>query len=350
MSIKWLIIYNAIAGGAGALVGYALSEFTQGADGRWFSVALTCGLVGGTIGAGMNLVAGMNQANAKWPAQRLLPGLIAGGLAGAIGGSFGNLFFRTLGWMLMGAGLGAVEGLYERSPKRLRSGLIGGSVGGLIGGFLFNPVYSLLSILSGAVGRAAAFVVLGACIGAMIGVAKVIFAEAWLTVLDGDRPGRRFVLVAPSVWLGRANHAALPFMGKGEVGVDKEHARIVRLSDGRFTLEDNHSRHGTSVNLTRVLDPVVLKEGDVIRIGANSIQFRERPGRRPKLDVTPVTPPAPAPARPTPAPAATTSTRPEVTAPSKPARPLPRGMSLCPKCQRPVPGTRPYCVVCKLSF
>ncbi len=28
----------------------------------------------------------------------------------------------------------------------------------------------------------------------------------------------------------------------------------------------------------------------------------------------------------------------------------PTGMSACPKCNRPVPGTRPYCVFCKISF
>jgi predicted lipid-binding transport protein (Tim44 family) len=43
---------------------------------------------------------------------------------------------------------------------------------------------------------------------------------------------------------------------------------------------------------------------------------------------------------------------------AKPARPTvtnaakrqPTGMTPCPKCKRPVPGTRPYCVFCKISF
>ena len=104
-------------------------------------------LVGGAIGAGLNLVAGM--ANAQWKQQvkRVVPGFLAGGLGGAIGGFVGDILFTSLppaaprlGWMIMGAGIGVVEGLYERSPAKLRNGLIGGAVGGLIGGFLFDPI------------------------------------------------------------------------------------------------------------------------------------------------------------------------------------------------------------------
>lgn len=46
-----------------------------------------------------------------------------------------------------------------------------------------------------------------------------------------------------------------------------EHARIV-LRDGRWWLEDQHSRNGTLLNEILITEPVILTEGDVIGVGA----------------------------------------------------------------------------------
>ena len=64
-------------------LGYLLS---RGEGGGRLGVALSCAIVGGTIGTGLNLVAGM--ANAQWKQQikRIVPGFLAGGLGGGIGG------------------------------------------------------------------------------------------------------------------------------------------------------------------------------------------------------------------------------------------------------------------------
>ena len=215
MSFKRLILSYTLCGGAWAFAGWAAAEFLQGEAGRWFSVALTCGLVGGALGVGLSLFT--TPGNASWwsRAKRIAPGLITGVLAGAVGGSLGNLFFNTLhwsraiGWTVMGAGLGSADGLYERSPARLKRGLIGGAAGGLAGGLLFNAVASLLSTLPGGAGRATAFVMLGGCVGALIGVARVLFADAWLTVIEGDRPGRRLLLDESCGCSGRAEYAAV---------------------------------------------------------------------------------------------------------------------------------------------
>ena len=114
-----------------------------------------------------------------------------------------------------------------------------------------------------------------------------------------------------------------------------------------FALEDMHSRHGTSINQRRVLNRVLLKHGDLIRIGAHSIRFddrKRRPARgekpnRPLVSREPVGQPQPNPVAQPARPTATNT-----------AKRQPTVMSQCPKCNRPVPGTRPYCVVCKLSF
>jgi len=77
------------------------------------------------------------------------------------------------------------------------------------------------------------------CIGILIGLVKVVFKDAWLTVLDGYRPGRQLILAEARTVLGRAEYAALPFLARGDADVELEHARIVRQPDGRFALEDN---------------------------------------------------------------------------------------------------------------
>ena len=119
----------------------------------------------------------------------------------------------------MGAGIGVVEGLYERSPAKLRNGLIGGGIGGLLGGILFDPIFRLMaSSSSGMSSRATAFVILGMCIGILIGLVKVVFKDAWLTVLDGYRPGRELILSDAQTILGRAEYASLPFMGRNDSG------------------------------------------------------------------------------------------------------------------------------------
>lgn len=341
------IVGPAIACGTAVLVGWTLAEQLKGTSGHWYSVALTCVLVGGSAGVGL-AISGALGLRAQI-ARRVVAGLVVGGFAGVVGGSLGSLlagsspWFRVAGWGVMGAGLGAASGLIARSTIKLGGGMAAGLIGGLIGGLGFHATYVALAPLSVAAGRGSAFVVLGAVIGASIGLARGLFAEAWLTVLDGDHARRRLVLDAPRLVIGRADHAALCLQGPGQQGVDLEHAIIRCIDLNRYELEDNHSRHGTSVNLTRVLDRVDLNDGDVIRIGPNSIRFRNR---RRVLASEPPRPVDRVPAPTTPVErSGTASPRPPVA-----ARPVPRGMSICPKCQRPVPGTRPYCVVCKLSF
>jgi pSer/pThr/pTyr-binding forkhead associated (FHA) protein len=400
MSLKRLIYYSAIIGGWSAFVGWLVSELLLNrgeASGGWLIVALTCAIVGAAIGAGLNLVAGMVNGQWKQQIKRVVPGLIAGGVGGAIGGFLGDVLvgifgvqFRALGWMIMGACIGVVEGLYERSPAKLRNGLIGGGIGGLIGGFLFQPIFNLLASSSaGMSSRATAFVILGMCIGILIGLVKVVFKSAWLTVLDGYRPGRQLILSDAQTVLGRAEYAALPFMARGDNEVELEHARIVRQPDGRFILEDNHSRHGTRINNVRIDGRTILNDGDVIRLGMNTIQFSERHHRSNEVMVTgpaaplkpaaPVTapprPPIPtavsastvAPPRPparaaAPVPKPVTTTTATKPAPPKPvpattpAQPAPAaaatndGSLVCPSCKKSMPKGQRYCIVCDMYF
>ena len=295
----------------------------------------------------------------------------------------------------MGAGIGVVEGLYERSPAKLRNGLIGGAIGGFLGGILFDPISHLMaSSSSGMSSRATAFVILGMCIGILIGLVKVVFKDAWLTVLDGYRPGRQLILSDAETILGRAEYAALPFMSKNDSALELVHAKIVRQPNGRFVLEDNKSKEGTRLNNVRIDGPVVLSDGDVIRVGYNSIKFSERLRKAGEPAMAQAAAPArPAVQAPAPAPdppaagrgdhrqavsrgyrsieqtgshssrfprheAAGTAPKPVTAAPlaatasPRPAAPatVADGSLICPSCKKPVPKGQRYCIVCDMYF
>ena len=151
-----------------------------------------------------------------------------------------------------------------------------GVLGGLLGGLLFAPVSRLGSDLSG---RALAFTLLGIAIGALMGLAQVVLKQAWLTVLDGFRPGRQLILSRTATVLGRADHLPLPLLGVAARDVEAQHARITRSADNAFLIEDNHSRIGTLINGRAIQGAVRLADGDLIRLGGNILRFNERQGR-----------------------------------------------------------------------
>jgi FHA domain len=285
MSLNRLIYYSMMVGGWAAFLGWLLAEFgffRQGSLGGRLEVMLVSAIVGAAIGGGLNVVAGLS--NAQWVQQlrRLVPGLIGGGLGGAAGGVIGDVLFaflglpRALGWMIMGLGIGVVEGIYERSPSKIRNGLIGGGIGGLLGGFLFDMIPRMISSGTGMSSRATGFVILGLCIGALVGLAQVVLKHAWLTVVDGYGTGRQLILSRPVTVLGRAEHIQLPFLGSMNQDLEPEHLRIIREPSGAFVAEDNNTKLKTSVNGQAIAGRVRLKDNDVIKLGTNFVRFNER--------------------------------------------------------------------------
>lgn len=374
MSYQQRVLRAAIVGGAAALVGRALADglaIRAGFGGGRFDAAVTLGLIGGLVGAALAAVQDGVRPGWRRRAGAIIAGAIVGLVAGAIGGTLGRLVTRisatgtVLAWVVLGAGAGSATGLFERSRARLWEGIAGGALGGLAGGLLFGPIAGLLAPGSPGVGRAFAAVVLGACLGAALVAATGLIAPARLTVLGGDRPGRRLFLASQPVLLGRSGDADLDFTRAEDSEVEPRHVRILPKEDGRFLLEDVRSRHGTTVNRARLVRPTFLHDGDLIQIGPNTIRFNQRRGRTCNVADSS----ARANSSPQPGPAAASSPN-SSPLESSGARlsgaklptgtgvpnstgglpPLPRGMTRCPKCQRPVLGARPHCVVCNLSF
>lgn len=314
MSLNRFIYYCAVTGGWAALLAWLVAEWLFFRPGAWgvgvpgiLRDTLTAAIVGGVLGVGLWIVSGMT--NARWAQllKRARLGLLGGLVGGGIGGLVGAVLYwlyvpRAIGWLIMGAGIGAAEGLYERSRRKTRNGLIGGTVGGLLGGLLFGWIASARLEMSG---RATAFVVLGLCVGMLIGLAHVVLKEAWLTVLDGYRPGRQLILSKDTTTLGRAEHLALPFLGHADTELEPEHARIIRQTNGQYSIEDNGTRIGTLVNSRPIHGPVALRDNDLIKLGTNIVRFnhRRRTSKRAEADVgrpnpakgLPISPPPPPP-------------------------------------------------------
>lgn len=369
MSLYRFVCYSALIGGWAAFLAWTLAELSV-LRGRselgTARVALTAAIVGAAIGAGLSLVfrvtgvSGVTAGRSTRSLRRAIPGLIGGGIGGAAGGLLGQWIVaqdlpHTLGWTIMGLAMGpaagCAEGLYEQSKNKVRNGLIGRAVGGLLGGLLFDLIADPASHAP-IFNRAAAFVILGLSVGTLIGLTHVVLREAWLTVVDGFRPGRQLILGQTVTVLGRGDHLPLPFLGYAGRDLESEHLRITRTPDGNFAVEDNRSRLGTLVNGKPIRGAVVLGDGDLIKLGGNIVRFNVRQRTAEPVAVPAggeaiggtgsIVPPAPPGAA---APAATwlppPPAPPSDTAPAAPPPPALSPPPPAPPATSPPPGVRP---------
>lgn len=285
MSFHRFVYYNAVIAGWGGLAAWALAEGVVGDRvGGAFSTVVVGFLIGSMIAVCIGLVSNFAVAGlavGAWPRdlRQLATSALVGGVGGVLGAGLGQLLYvhaglpRAVGWAVLGLAVGAAEGFVERSRAKLRNGLIGGGLGGLTGGGLFD----LLAAPGADMGaRAVAFVLLGVAIGVFVGLAQVVLREAWLTVLDGFRPGRQLILSAETTLLGRGDHLPLPLLGPTSGELEAEHARIERKADGSFVIDDLDSRLGTLVNRRPIEGTTPLEDGDLVRLGGNILRFNVR--------------------------------------------------------------------------
>jgi hypothetical protein len=303
MSFRWFIYYCALFGSWAALLGWML--------GRWFApdspLVLQAGVKGMFLGLTVALAVGLVDAfwvlslsQLGFVALRAGTAVLLGCLGGLLGGLIGEAFagwtelslFLVLGWTvtgtLVGASIGAFEALtalirrqdWAGARRKLVNGLLGGAVGGLLGGSLSLMLRGMGKALFTEHPRdelwspsAIGFVVLGACIGLLIGLAQVVFREAWLRVEAGFRAGRELLLSKSETTIGRAESSDVGLFG--DAGVEPRHARIVRQG-GRYVLIDAGSRGGTFLNEARIEKPAPLRSGDLIRVGRSVLRFGER--------------------------------------------------------------------------
>ncbi len=94
-----------------------------------------------------------------------------------------------------------------------------------------------------------------------------------LEVSQVDGSAMQFALAKPMVTIGRSSHAGNDLVVNKDGMVSKRHAQITLGADG-FTITDMNSTNGVWVNGERI-DSRVLQEGDLIKLGATELVFRE---------------------------------------------------------------------------
>src|SRR5262245_53810070 len=290
MSFKLFVYYCALCGGWAAFLAWAVMELANVAALR--SVAWQAALRGGALGLLVAAAVGLVDARLGGARQRLARvGLcavlgLAGGAAGGLAGQWLHSHRVPLfvGWVLAGGLIGASIGAYDMlraaaagqglrgAGRKMLHGTAGGFLGGLVGGLPYTFLIGSPALPRG--GPAASLVMLGSCIGLMIGLAQVMLKEAWLKVEVGLRPGRELLLTKDETTIGRSEACDLGLFG--DAAIDRLHARVLRR-DGRFVLSSVAGAGETLVN-DRPTDgkAVPLRSGDRIRVGKSVVVFGER--------------------------------------------------------------------------
>lgn len=198
--------------------------------------------------------------------------LAAGGWGINHQGSIGYMIAgRVLAWTMMGAMLGAGVGIASLSLGNVLKGAIGGTIGGFVGGAAFDIIGGSTS---GLTSRLLGFSVLGLAIGLFIGLVQELTKAAWLRVEAGRLRGREYRLERATAILGRAEESDVGLFG--DPGVVARHARIDR-SGATYTLKDLSIQQGTYLNGERV-ESAQLREGDRIKLGNYELAFHLKGG------------------------------------------------------------------------
>jgi hypothetical protein len=187
-----------------------------------------------------------------------------------------QIFGRSLAWALAGSAMGLGQGIVLRSKRLLIYGLIGGVTGGLFGGLLFDPIYMLLGSdkPSAQWSRLAAFLVVGAAVGAMIGIVELLARDTWLRMMQGPLAGKEFLIFKDIMKIGSSPSSDIYLFNDAEVSA--HHATLRAVGDA-CEIEGDDNLTITLVN-GRAVRRSRLRHGDEITIGRTVFLFQRRQG------------------------------------------------------------------------
>jgi hypothetical protein len=296
------IYYNTIFGALGGLFGWALISLLL----RGFSTsstlmlyakdALLGALVGVAIGATLGSVEGIiiNRSGRK-----LIHGASYGGclgmVAGVIGLVIGETIFsmagggvlpRAVGWAIFGMLVGMSDGIAGKMPSRRNYGLLGGFIGGLVGGSTYERLNLVVRGWTGdreaalAIGGAVGLVILGACLGAIIGLVENILRTAWFRFTRGRLEGQVHMLDPQKAQISLGQSDANDLYIPGDKEIHAIHAVITVQNEG-FVITP--APGGGPVLLVtpqgeQSLENHILRQGDTIQIGRSRMVFNTEEG------------------------------------------------------------------------
>lgn len=285
MSKNMQVYYAAVMGALGGLLGWwIVGSFATGAWNIWLAYPF--------VGAGLGLCIGGCVAAAdgalikRSPRRAIRDGLLggaAGALAGLLGlllaevgflGIGGGLIGRTIGWMALGGMLGLSDLPVRRAVRRAIYGALGGLGGGLAGGALYELLTQVFrsqsdraQVIVGGVG----LILLGACIGALIPLARQALSRGELRVLNGEQAGL-VREVTDSASIGRYDGCDLYLP---DAGVSWRHAQVRRTSQGFFFEVLPESEQGAIIGDRRIVpgEAMPLRGGERIWLGEAALEF-----------------------------------------------------------------------------
>ncbi len=258
-----------------AIVGLAIGA-VDGAVCRLLRRALLAGVVGllaGFIGGFVSsIIAGLiyMPLNALAMAQEgdAAAGLTTFGFLTQMGG-------RALAWSAAGMAMGLGQGLALRSGRLVLYGFLGGLVGGLMGGLLFDPIDILMLGVdkpSAHWSRLAGFVVIGASVGAMIGIVELLARDAWLRMTEGPLAGKEFLIFKDTMNVGASPRSDI-YLFNDDAVADR-HA-VIRAVGDNYEIQRQSREEPLQIN-DRPIERARLRHGDRIRIGATTFVFQAR--------------------------------------------------------------------------
>jgi uncharacterized membrane protein len=267
------LLFFAVVGG---LVGLAIG----GADGlvcRLTRRALLAGAVGLLVGFLGGFISSILANLVYAPLTKLAMEQSGGSDSLTTFGFVLQLFGRSLGWCLGGMTAGLGQGIALRSKRLLVYGLLGGIIGGLLGGLLFDPIHMILvgsNAPSAHWSRLVGLAVIGAAVGAMIGVVELLVRDAWLRMTAGPLAGKEFLIFKDVMNIGSSPRSDIYLFNDPEVA--GLHATLRSVGDDA-EIESRDSLRHVLLN-GRPLQRSRLRHGDQITIGQTVFVFQKRQG------------------------------------------------------------------------
>lgn len=105
---------------------------------------------------------------------------------------------------------------------------------------------------------------------------------AFLTLVQGVEPGKKFQLDRDSAVIGRSGECDVSL---DVAAVSRRHANVTRAG-GRFYVEDLESRNGTLVNGQKIVGRTPLRDGDRILVCDQEFSFHQGPEPTPQMGLT----------------------------------------------------------------
>lgn len=234
-------------------------------------------LLAGTIGLLVGFIGGFISSFIAGLAYAPLNALAMRQAGDSVGGftTFGfviQMAARSLAWGLAGVAMGLGQGLALRSGRLIFYGLLGGVLGGVLGGLLFDPIHFLLignHAISANWSRLVGLVVVGATVGAMIGIVELLARDAWLCMTRGPLAGKEFLVFKDTMRMGSSPKSDIYLFNDPQV--EAQHA-VLRSVGDVYELESLSKVSRVSVN-GRPVNRTRLRHGDQITLGDTLFTF-----------------------------------------------------------------------------